>query len=111
MDRDTGRPLRPFTEHSNAIIAFVDESGIIRGLYATRNFAGSYSGVRPGMTGDEVFCLHPEWSYREWNASIADPNAPGFYVKHQEDDLDPSDVGEEAFDFLGIFDPDGPYFT
>lgn len=104
--------LRLMVNGDSSVVAFLDEFDVVRGLYATPNYRGLLGGViRAGMTGSEILRLRPDWRYRDFLAFIEDPELPGFYLKHQENDLDFDQIDEEPFDFIGIFDPRGPYFV
>ena len=104
--------LRLVTTEDQSVVAFLDQGGVVRGLYATPNYQGTLFGtIRPGLIGAEIFRLHPSWKFNDFNATIVDPDRPGFYLKHQEDDLEPQEIGRETFDFIGVFDPQGPYFV
>lgn len=97
---------------SFSVVAFLDECEVVRGLYATPNYKGALFGVIcAGMTGAEILRLKPEWQYSDCIATIVAPKCPGFYLKHQENDIDSDEIGDEPFDFIGVFDPRGPYFV
>jgi hypothetical protein len=114
LDHDvpTGRMLKPFTNQERSVVAFLDQECVIQGLYATPNYSGYlFESIRTGMTGLEAVKLRPSLKYWDFNASLRDPDVPGFYLKHEEDDLDEVDFMNEPFSFIGVFDGNDGYFV
>lgn len=114
LDHDVprGKMLKPFTNQEQSVVAFLDSEGIIQGLYATPNYSGLiFEKIRTGMTGSEAVTLRPSLKYWDFNASLRDPDVPGFYLKHEEDDLDEEDFMKERFSFIGVFDGNDGYFV
>lgn len=103
--------LKPWVSEDLAVIAFVDDSGAVSLLYATPDYRGFlFEDLRPGMLGEDIISRHPEWKFRDFDSSIADPENKGVYFKHQEFDLWDADWTREKFDFIAVYRPGDPNF-
>ena len=103
--------LRAFVNYEGTVIAFVDNSDEIRGLYATPRYRGTlFDSLYTGMTGLEAVAARPSLYFWSCYASLRDKECEGFYLTVEEIDLDEDVFLKMPMLFIGVFDESEPYF-
>ena len=107
-----GADFPAYINLDGSVIAFVDGKNRVLCLYATPRYSGSIFGsIRTGMTAKQALNLRPTLYFWGVYAALRDKEVEGFYLMHQEADLDEDYFMDEPISFIGVFDESSGLFV